>query len=219
MDTRDLLLITAERLYGERGLNGASLREIVREAGQRNASAAHYHFGSREGLIEAIFAKRMSTIDARRMEMLDKLEKDGRRGDIRAIAECVTWPIGELMLKDGGGASYIRFLTQMFLTSDFDVEDFVGGRWNPGMKRCFSLLEEILSDMPAAIRRQRFLLVMHAGTFSLADIDTARRRLEAEGKPFDMERALNNLIDTWVGAMTAPISQETEARLNGRAAA
>ena len=38
-EIRELLLRTAERLYGERGLNGVSLREIGREAGQRNVSA------------------------------------------------------------------------------------------------------------------------------------------------------------------------------------
>ena len=219
MDTREALLTTAERLYGERGINGVSLREIVREAGQRNASAAHYHFGSREGLIEAIFAKRMSAIDARRVEMLDKLEQSGEPADVRAVAECVTWPIGEMMLNGRDGASYIRFLTQMFLTSDFDVEDFVGGKYNPGMMRCYSLLEAALSEMPRQILRQRFLLVMHAGTFSLADIDTARRRREDAGQPFDLERAIDNLIDIWVGAMTAPISKQTAARLGGKEAA
>ncbi|WP_417516013.1 TetR family transcriptional regulator [Minwuia sp.] len=219
MDTREVLLETAERLYGERGINGVSLREIVREAGQRNASAAHYHFGSREGLIEAIFEKRMSAIDARRNVMLDQLEAEGRAGEIRAIAECVTWPIGEMMVGSEDGASYIRFLTQMFLTSDFDVEDFVGGRWNPGMRRCYEHLEAALGEMPAAILRQRFLIVMHAGTFSLADIDTARRRRAAQNQPFDLERAIENLIDTWVGAMTAPISEQTATRLDGKAAA
>ena len=49
MDTRERLLLTAEKLLGERGINGVSLREITREAGQRNASALHYHFGSRDG--------------------------------------------------------------------------------------------------------------------------------------------------------------------------
>jgi AcrR family transcriptional regulator len=219
VDTREVLLETAERLYGERGINGVSLREIVREAGQRNASAAHYHFGSREGLIEAIFEKRMSAIDARRMAMLDQNPPTDSTLEVRVIAECVTRPIAEIMLTDNNGASYIRFLTQMFLTSDFNVDEFVDGKYNPGMLRCYARLEAALSDMPSSILRQRFLIIMHAGTFSLADIDTARRRRADQGLPFDLERAIDNLLDTWVGAMTAPIGEKTAARLRGRAAA
>ena len=41
-ETRARLIATAEQLYAERGLDGVSLVEISREAGQRNRAAAHY---------------------------------------------------------------------------------------------------------------------------------------------------------------------------------
>ena len=51
VDTREKFLLTAERLFGERGINGVSLREISRAVGQRNPSALQYHFGSRDALL------------------------------------------------------------------------------------------------------------------------------------------------------------------------
>ena len=44
--TAERLLLAAERLFAARGVDGVSLRQVNVEAGQRNLSAAHYHFGS-----------------------------------------------------------------------------------------------------------------------------------------------------------------------------
>ena len=59
---RDAILLAAERLLAEYGMHGASLRQISEAAGQKNTSAIHYHFGSREQLIEAVFIHRMEGI-------------------------------------------------------------------------------------------------------------------------------------------------------------
>ena len=48
------LIETAERLFAEKGIDNVSLREINRAAGQKNVAALHYHFGTRESLLEAI---------------------------------------------------------------------------------------------------------------------------------------------------------------------
>lgn len=208
LDTREKLLLTAERLFGERGVNGVSLREITREAGQRNASALHYHFGSREGLITAIFEKRMRYLDARRMEYLDQVVAEGRAGDLRAVAEATIRPISELLWRDDSSSNYVRFLTEMFVTPDFNIADFVAGRFDHGLQRAYAMVRAIQPDMPGPMLRQRFLLVLHAGTYALTDIDAARQRKTREGKPFDLARAIENLIDLWVGAMSAPVTKQ-----------
>ena len=71
------MIDAAERLIAERGLGALSLREVATTAGQRNHSAVQYHFGSRAGLVEAVFDTRMTPIDARRAEMLVGLERSG----------------------------------------------------------------------------------------------------------------------------------------------
>ena len=52
--TRARIVAACERLFAERGIERVSLNEIVAAAGQRNASAIHYHFGDREGLMERV---------------------------------------------------------------------------------------------------------------------------------------------------------------------
>ena len=51
--SRELLLTVAERLFAERGVDAVSLRAVMAEAGT-NVAAIHYHFGSKEALIQAL---------------------------------------------------------------------------------------------------------------------------------------------------------------------
>ena len=58
-DARTQLLLAGERLIAEFGPE-VSLRDVAVAAGQRNNSAVHYHFGSRDGLIKAIIGHRQA---------------------------------------------------------------------------------------------------------------------------------------------------------------
>ncbi|HEY9555614.1 MAG TPA: TetR family transcriptional regulator, partial [Acidimicrobiales bacterium] len=73
-DARVQMIEAAERLAAEQGLAAMSLREVQAAAGQRNKSAAQYHFGSRAGLVEAVIANRMGPINEARLAMLAELD-------------------------------------------------------------------------------------------------------------------------------------------------
>ena len=64
------LIEAAEELFGEFGIQGVSLREISKAAGNHNVSAALYHFGSKDELIVAIVQARRPHVDSRRMEII-----------------------------------------------------------------------------------------------------------------------------------------------------
>lgn len=79
LSTPDRILQAAERLFSERGIDAVSLREITSEAGV-NSAAAHYHFGSKEVVLAALFAVRARPIAERREQLLGalKLDRQGR---------------------------------------------------------------------------------------------------------------------------------------------
>ena len=68
--TREQLILAGERLFAQQGVDNVSLRQINAEAGQRNSSASHYHFGSKESLITAICEYRLERLNKRRNDML-----------------------------------------------------------------------------------------------------------------------------------------------------
>ena len=62
-DARDKLVDAARDLFAERSIEGASLREITRAAGQANTSALQYHFGDRESLLDAVLEPHQIEVD------------------------------------------------------------------------------------------------------------------------------------------------------------
>lgn len=68
------LMLTAERLFGEHGIEGVSLRQIVTAAGQANSSAVQHHFGSKEGLVQAVYDMRLPELEAGRMRRLEQIK-------------------------------------------------------------------------------------------------------------------------------------------------
>jgi AcrR family transcriptional regulator len=62
--TRELILLTAERLFAERGIEAVPLRDIGLAAEQKNNFAVQYHFGDRENLVRAIAEYRAAPLAA-----------------------------------------------------------------------------------------------------------------------------------------------------------
>jgi AcrR family transcriptional regulator len=111
-ETRARLIATAERLYAERGLDGVSLVEISREAGQRNRGAAQYHFTDKEGLVQAILDKHVPGIEGARRLLLDELEAAQRTHaeppPLRAWVEALVRPVAAKLDDDDGGRAFLR---------------------------------------------------------------------------------------------------------------
>lgn len=75
--TVDAIIDAAVQLWGARGVDGASLREISIAAGSANNSSIGYHFGDRRGLIEAIFRARIPALEARRKILFEEARANG----------------------------------------------------------------------------------------------------------------------------------------------
>ena len=71
IDTKEKILNAAERLFGEQGYGATSLRHIIAEAGV-NLAAVHYHFGSKEDLLDAVVVRKLAPINVERMALLEK---------------------------------------------------------------------------------------------------------------------------------------------------
>ena len=172
--TRERFIAAAQRLFAERGVASVSLNEITVAAGQKNRNALQYHFGNRDGLLQAIIdqhAKRVHDLRQAYMQSADCAGKPASRAAARALVMPLARHIGE----DPGGAHYVKILSQL-AALDSDIV-------NPATRSALSFQneEELAALMrsaathlrPAEARRRLFLMV--SITFhSLADICRAR---------------------------------------------
>lgn len=73
-DTKTRLLDAAEVLFAERGIAEASLRDITTHA-TANLAAVNYHFGGKNGLLAAVFERRLGPVNEERLELLNAFER------------------------------------------------------------------------------------------------------------------------------------------------
>lgn len=156
VDGKTKLILAAEQLFAKGGIEGVSLREIATAAGQGNHHAVQYHFGSREGLVHAIFVHRMWEMEPQRGEMLAAAEAAGRLDDARTIVEIIFLPQMELPGQQGNH-SYAHFLLQYLLRNDGrDFGDF-GAELPPNIDRALRLLRARLGFLPERIAQRRLV--------------------------------------------------------------
>lgn len=118
--TKRLLIAAGERLFGHRGLEGAAMHEIALEAGQANKYAVQYHFGDKQGFIDAILAIRLRQIDQRRQALLDIVIENGLTDDVSALMEIMYIPLAE-QVDETGQHSYARFLLQFITNIEYNA--------------------------------------------------------------------------------------------------
>lgn len=158
VQTADHLLDTAERLFAEQGIDAVSLRAINAGAAM-NPAAVHYHFGSREALVEAILERRMAPVMARRAARLEALEAAPNPPSPRALAEAVVVPLAELLAETGAeGRRYVLFLERLAHTSAPELARFTLRRFGAGTKRLEALLVRALPDVPKPVTRARLAM-------------------------------------------------------------
>lgn len=121
------LMLVAEKMIAEKGLNAISEREIAREAGQKNNSAVQYHFGSREGLISAILDLRMIPLNARRHDMLMAAQSD-QADSLEALVEALVMPYIYHLIEHPGENYYVSLITQLALSGQHQQLLFDGPR-------------------------------------------------------------------------------------------
>ena len=111
LDTRDRLIATAEELFAAQGVEAVSLRQIVRAAGAKNATALQYHFGDRAGLVRSVLERHHLDVDTRRHALLDAYESEGK-DDLRGLAVALVQPLAS-KLADESGRAYLQIMAEV----------------------------------------------------------------------------------------------------------
>jgi AcrR family transcriptional regulator len=153
---KERMILVGEVLLAENGINGASMREIALKAGQRNHYAVQYHFGSRDGLIRAIFDYRMEQMEPARCRMLQEAEAKGLLLDARSLLDIIMLP--QLDLEDAeGNHSYASFLSQYLLRNRSTKFGDFGGESPIYLAQTLDLLRQRLTYLPTPVAQRRLV--------------------------------------------------------------
>ena len=193
------LLDAAERLFAEHGIAGVSLRNITAAAGV-NVASAHYYFGSKEGLVEAIFQRRMGAMEARRTELLNHLEAAAEL-TARDVAEALVRPLAELVIDpEDERRYYVSFLAVTALRPG-PVRTAALRSFDRQRERFGALLATALPDIPREVRMFRFLVAVQTGALLLADLDWARLPWDRTGRQITRAELIDQVVDALAGLL------------------
>lgn len=203
--TKEAMIVAGERRFALHGMEGASLRQIALDSGQRNESAAHYHFGSREGLIRAILSHRISTINIRRESLLAEV-RHRQPGAIspHALASVMIIPMADQIFANWRNCYWVRFISQLFSIEKFQYFAAELESASPALGEAYGLVNMVPGIDPAILEVRRTILSRNV-VWGLSRV---------EAMSFHESRAMcelhvANLVDMIAAGIATPPSQDT----------
>lgn len=163
--TVDELLNVAERLFAERGVENVALTQIVAASSQRNRSALHYHFGSRDGVLTAVLNRRLGPINTCREDRLDGLPTPATP---LQIVRATISPLGLIDVEEPWGADYLSILAQVTYHPRLLGERTVEDEKLTGLRRTRRLLAAAAPDLPDALLALRLKWLTDSVVFAMA---------------------------------------------------
>lgn len=119
--TRDRILDEAEKLFAERGFYGVSIRDVTGAASVDVALVA-YHFGNKQGLLEAVFLRRAADLNDERLARLDAVLEAAKRKAPRLedIIDAFTHPLLDRSARGSPGwKSYFALIAEINNSPEF----------------------------------------------------------------------------------------------------
>src|SRR4029453_4652106 len=176
------------------------------EAGSANNSAVHYHFGSKQGLIVAIFRHRLPQLLSERRLLAARCDPD----DLRSRFEAHFLPV--LAMAEAPDNHYVSFVEQLQrrdLAEGSDLLDLPpeGRRSNEDFRRD---LDELLPHLDGPLRQLR--IIEPQGPCPPAPgAQEGPVTSGADVVPFEL--FAGSLFDGLTGFLSAPASEATFRRL------
>lgn len=204
--TRAQLIHAAESLIVKKGLENVSVREIVREAGQKNESALQYHFKSRDGLIHALEAQREEQLEARRSELVGESLQMDPRPDLRTACALLIQPAFLLCREDKEFREFLGVFGQRLIASGQPVTAALTHPRSASQHQLREILHKATSHLDARLFNMRLEAM---GSLVLLSLSRRAR----DGGSFRGRRAdlfINNLADLMAAMLSAPVSSKTQ---------
>jgi AcrR family transcriptional regulator len=192
MPTERRLILAAERLFAERGIDAVSLRAVNAAAGT-NVASANYHF-------EALIQERSGAVAALRATLLDDLEAAGPL-TARGLAEAFVTPVAQMALSDGH--TWVRFIAGI-LGSGHPALAVVTGAFTEQAVRLTGLLERICPEASRETVRFRLAQAMNLTFRVLGDVDGVQDTLALSGVELSPEQVVEQLLDVVTAILAGP---------------
>ncbi len=205
LQTPDRILATAEEMFAEQGYWGVSLRSITRASGV-NIAAIHYHFGSKQELLERIFEKRCGPMNEDRLRLLaDCREGAGRPPLLEQILEAYLRPSFIWPSDPDGARRFLRLRAVLSHEHETLAADLISRHFNEISRSFVEAVAAVLPDCSEEEIFWRFQFLLAAQYYTLSN--PGRIVILSKGKcdPEDAEASLRHMVPFCAAVFRAPV--------------
>lgn len=200
VQARAKLIDAAELIIATRGIEALTLSEVQQFAEQRNKSAIVYHFGSREGLIEAVVRRHTNLMDARRRARIEEIKKPLAALSKTEILELLICPIMDGVFDVP--KSYEARCLQQFGSRPELVELMVAAAAESNSATVRGLLLKSIDHLPPPLAATRIDYAMILVVTLLAQFEACRDIGIISALPNEIVR--RDLIQVALGIISSP---------------
>lgn len=167
--TRDRFIQAAQKLFAERSVDSVSMNEITIAAGQKNRNALQYHFGNRDGLLQAIIDTHVVRVRELRQSYLADLvtAHDNAHLAARALIE----PLADYVEENPGGIYYVKILSQLAALNSVVLNPTstsgLSFQYDDNLEK---LLRQALAHLQPVEMKRRIFLALSITFHGIADI-------------------------------------------------
>lgn len=211
-NTCEALINAAEKLFIEKGHHSVSLRDITREA-KANLAAVNYHFGSKDGLIQAVLKRRLLAINKARMNALDRLEQQAAGKPIKP-SQILDAFFGTMLRmaadETGEGAGVLMLLERTMSDPAAFIHTLFDHEYVPVLNRFREALYAALPGVPQEEIIWRFQFMLGATSYAIVGPQALRRAAgwcEGQNGETDAALLLPRLMSFLQGGLRAPLPE------------
>jgi AcrR family transcriptional regulator len=171
-DRYEAILDAAEHLFAMTGFAGTGMRAIAEQAGV-GQSLLHYHFGTKEHLFEAMFARRAVDWNRQRLQRLEAKLAEGKP-KLEEVLEILLRPTVELG-RDGakGSEHFARLILATALGHDERDRNLTKKYYDSFARRLIAVLRDCLPGISQQDAVWGYLFAMRLGITMMAPSDRA----------------------------------------------
>ncbi len=196
-DTKKVILNAAEALFAAKGPHATSLRQIIARA-KVNLAAVHYHFGSKEALLQAVMSRRLAPLNAERLMLLEEQQQQyGRRPvPLDKVLAALVGPALRLSRNpEKGGVEFMQLLGRCSMEPDPKVQALLDRQLHEVASRFTPALQRALPKLPQEDFYWRIHFLVGAMAHTMADVERLRDFSGGLCNPDDTEVMIAQLVN------------------------
>jgi AcrR family transcriptional regulator len=141
-DTRERILVAAEKLFAEKGFEAASVRDITTEAGC-NVASVNYHFGGKDKLYLETFRSMLAVLREQRLAVLSELMLRDRTPTLEEFLESFAVGFIDPLVDESRGQLFMALVSREMFESRLPPGVFVDEFILPLLDRATSVLAKV----------------------------------------------------------------------------